>query len=408
MRKPLWHGIVLVAGGAIGAGMFALPMLSAGAWVYWSLIGLTVVWAFTILSAYTLNKIHFSLCENKHTNITTSSSFNSIVNAALNKPWAMLNNISFVFIMTILMYAYSTAGAGIIAYSLESLNLSSIPDRQWLSIIFVTSIATLIFVGTSIVSRTTSIFLIIMAVTFTLVVMGVFPYTSAQKLTFNAPTFSYLPNALPAYVTAFACAGLVPTLVRHYPDRPQHVLYSVIGGSLIALFCYAIWLIVTMGAIGRENFASVIENGNNISALIESLVDNGVDPNTQIWVTVLSHIAIITSFLGVSLSLMHFIQDRLLLGQSKLHKLLTLLCCFVPPLSASIIYPYGFTHAISFAGLFVAFSFFILPGLMAQSLRRKGILQTKLIYGYLLIIFGLIILFVKSASLLSWLPLLRQ
>lgn len=30
-KKPLWHGVLLVAGGAIGAGMFALPMVSAGA-----------------------------------------------------------------------------------------------------------------------------------------------------------------------------------------------------------------------------------------------------------------------------------------------------------------------------------------------------------------------------------------
>jgi len=31
-KKPIWHGVMLVAGGAIGAGMFALPLVASGTW----------------------------------------------------------------------------------------------------------------------------------------------------------------------------------------------------------------------------------------------------------------------------------------------------------------------------------------------------------------------------------------
>ena len=37
-------GTMIIAGTAIGAGMLALPMISAGMWIYWSLLLMALTW----------------------------------------------------------------------------------------------------------------------------------------------------------------------------------------------------------------------------------------------------------------------------------------------------------------------------------------------------------------------------
>ena len=62
-EKPVWHGVALVAGGAIGAGMFALPMVSAGMWFSWSAVGLFITWALTYIAALLLAEVNLKFAQ---------------------------------------------------------------------------------------------------------------------------------------------------------------------------------------------------------------------------------------------------------------------------------------------------------------------------------------------------------
>lgn len=95
--------------------------------------------------------------------------------------------------------------------------------------------------------------------------LGILP--AVDNALFNVPdiTFPYIPGVFPVFVTAFTCAGLVPTLVRHYPNAQTHVFKSLLGGTLLVLVVYLIWLVVTLSSISREGFVSVIQNGSNIA-----------------------------------------------------------------------------------------------------------------------------------------------
>ena len=151
---PLWNGILLVASGALGAGMFALPIVSAGAWMWWSTIGLFLVWGMTFVAAKLLVMVNLALIADTHNSLDHRSSFDSLVLHSLGRWWSRLNNVSIVFIMMILMYVYTSAGASIADYSLTSLGVG-IDDsyRRWLSIGFATLIAVTVAFGTSLVSR---------------------------------------------------------------------------------------------------------------------------------------------------------------------------------------------------------------------------------------------------------------
>jgi tryptophan-specific transport protein len=402
---PLWNGILLVAGGALGAGMFALPMVSAGAWMWWSTIGLFLVWGMTFVSAKLFVMVNLALIADTHNSLDPRSSFDSLVLHTLGRWWSRLNNVSIVFIMMILMYAYTSAGASIADYSLTGLGMR-IDDsyRRWLSIGFATLIAITVAFGTSLVSRVLLVFLVMMAIAFFVSALGIMPSVALNHLTISINAPQYLLAALPVYVTAFACAGLIPSLVRHYHAQPEKVNKSLFWGSVLVLLVYVLWLILTFGSIGRDGFTAVFAGGSNLGELVSALVNNGVDNSLEVRLNIFSHCAIITSFLSVGLGLFHFIQDKFSLGDMLSQRLFAAICCFGPPAFASFVLPYGFIHAIGFAGVFVAFSFFILPGMMALSLKQKGGIIISNRIPLLVILFGILILGLKSALLFSWLP----
>ncbi|MDT0596576.1 amino acid permease [Glaciecola petra] len=408
-KKPLWHGILLVAGGAIGAGMFALPMVSAGPWFLWASLGFLLVWLVTYLSASLFAKVNISLVENPKTSLNVMHSFSSLVSYVLGKPWARANNLCIIFIMMILMYAYTTAGASIIQSSFSAINIETSPSsRAWLSLCFALATGTIVLIGTTFVSRIMLGLMLAMLISFIIAMFGIYPNLQVEKLFMAKGANSvYLLAAIPVYVTAFACTGLVPSLVRHYENQNAKVNKCIFWGTLLALFVYLIWLTATLGSIGRDGFLQIVKGGSDLGTLNKALVDAGSNPNIQGRLSLFSHCAIITSFLSVGLGLFHFIQDRLSLNKTFRDKSLAASICFVPPAIASFFFPYGFVHAIAYAGMFVAFSFFILPGILALSVfknQHRPLLKTQ---SYLAIIFGVLIIILKIAMTLSLLPTFR-
>jgi len=379
--------------------MMALPMASAGAWILWSFMAMVMVWGLTLLAANQLAHVQLALLERTDNAIDVQSSFDSIVKHLLGAKWARVNNLCIAFIMMILMYAYTTAGANIISYTIISLH----DDVQGLnssilSLGFAVIIALVVWLGTSVISTITLVLGAFMVIFFGVAAIDILPGFQTPSLLSNEPTFPFVGAAIPVYVTAFACAGLVPTLVRHYSAHPSYVFKSLLLGTLVALFLYLFWLFISLGSVGRQGMFTVLQNGGNIDGLLQALVEKGASSDIKPYLTLFTHAAIVTSFLSVSIGLLHFIQDKLKLSDSNRHKSLAALICFAPPVLGSLIFPYGFVHAIGFAGIFVAFSFFILPGVLA--LKAKTARYT----AWVSVVFGAVVIILKTAAMVKWLP----
>ena len=169
---------------------------------------------------------------------------------------------------------------------------------------------------------------------------------------------SFVWAAMPVFVTAFACAGLVPSLVKHYAEQPRRVNQSLLIGTLLVLFIYLIWLITTFGVLPRMNYAAVIQAGGNIGDLVAALQGRGVSTSLKASLDWFSHFAILTSFLSIGLGLFHFLIDWLRRANNPLGRAQAAAMAFLPPALASYFFPYGFIKAIGYAGLLVALSFF--------------------------------------------------
>jgi len=403
--RPLWHGIMLVAGGAIGAGMFALPLVSSGAWFVLAVFGLILVFGMTYLAAKLLLDVNIRYPE--------GSSFDTLITDTLGARWAAINNLSIAFIMFILMYAYITAGAGILerslvpylqssAYISSDLNL----PRSFMSAAFALVAALFIAMGASIVSRISGALMLGMCISFMAANSGMFLTLELSVLTHQFGSgLNYLWGALPVFVTAFACAGLVPSLCEHYQNRAGTIQLTIFLGLLLALLVYLVWLMSTLGHIPRANFLDVKNDGGGLNALVAALqnhTDSSVIKFSLVW---FSNFAVITSFLSVGLGLVHFLRDRFDFDKQSYATLKSVSLAFLPPLIGSLIAPYGFVSAIAYAGVFVAFSFFIVPGLMYKAVRGRqaqGFSQQaswRLVVG-----FGVLVIVLKVASIFSLLP----
>ena len=180
-----------------------------------------------------------------------------------------------------------------------------------------------------------------MAVTFGVATLGILPSISLTSLSPPTYTFPYLLGALPVYVTVFACAGLVPSLVRHYATQPKRVNQSILWGTLLALSVYLSWLMVTLSSVGRDELIEVLTAGWNIGDLVKALVNTVASPSLQTRLDVFFHYAIMTFFLSIGLGLFHFTQDKLALGNSASQRLIAVACCFVLTAIGSLFCPMG-------------------------------------------------------------------
>lgn len=395
--NPLWHGVILVAGGAVGAGMFALPFVSAGAWFYWAVIGLATVCLFTYLAALLLVEVNIRY--------PLGSSFDTLIRDSLGGVWASINNVSIAFIMFILMYAYITAGAGIMGSSVAHL----LPENQAVprpvfSIIFASVAGLSIWFGTTTVSRLSTVLMVAMCGAFLTANTGLLGSIEVTALVAgNTGEFTYVWSALPVFVTAFACAGLVPSLASHYNNQAGRTSLAVLLGLLLTTLVYVIWLAATLGNISRTEFADVASSGGGLSALVLMLQSDTSARLINASLTWFSHFAVITSFLSVGLVLVHFIADRFNLGDKPLGRAQSVALAFCPPLIASIVAPYGFVSSIAYAGMFVAFSFFIVPALMH---RKLALVDSNIGHSrwVMVSLFGVLVIVLKLLTVIDWLP----
>ncbi len=381
--RPIRHGAALVAGGAIGAGMFALPLAGAGAWTAWTVFGLSLICILTISAASILLEVHkrFEL----------GASFHTLVLKSFGPILAWLNNLSIVFIMLILMYAYITAGGRVLQNSVVGVfNVESADHfaRYLPSVLFSSVIALFVWLGAGLVSRLSMLLIAMMSVSFLMVMVSLWPQMDMSILT-TGDSFSRLDSlwsAIPVFVAAFACGGIVPSLVDYYNGDIGRARRSVVSGALLSLLVYAIWVLGCFALLGQSQLASLNEQGAGLAQLLVALKAVGGKAYIVGLLNWFSHFAVITSFLSIALGLVHFLLDRFSFKHTVRSRLLATLIVFIPPTIASLIAPYGFVTAIAYAGFFVAISFFIIPSLLYVKHYRWSLQATLVLLAGCLVI----------------------
>ena len=409
-QPSLLGGVMIIAGGTVGAGMLANPISTSGVWFIGSLLILIYTWFCMMSSGLML------LEANLH--YPTGASFDTIVKDLLGKGWNALNGLSLAFVLYILTYAYITSGGGITESFLNQ--LFSSPEsaveigRTFGSLIFAIVLAAFVWFSTKAVDRFSTVLIAGMVISFVLSISGLVSSVKPEILfdTLAPADTQYLPYALvalPVCLVSFGFHQNVPSLVKYYDRNASKVAKSVFIGTALALGIYILWQLAIQGNLSRSAFGPVIEKGGDIAALLDALSASVQTDYVAIALKFFAYMAIASSFLGVTLGLFDYIADLFSFDDSALGRTKTALVVFLPPLILSLEYPYGFVVAIGYAGLAATIWAAIVPALLAKACRAKFPERQYTVFGgnamvYFVIFFGLLNIVAQLAAQFGWLP----
>ncbi|MHA3903196.1 aromatic amino acid transporter [Castellaniella sp. WN] len=407
-------GVMIVAGTVIGAGMLALPIVSAGMWTGWTLMVLAASFFLMLSSALMILR----------TNVRfgPGASFDTLVRGTLGPVWNVVNGVSVGFVLYMLMYAYTSGGGATLKHSL------GLPLPQGIiSLCFALTLAFCIFWSTRAVDRLSVILVVGMVATFVVAVAGMLPAFQFENLWLPVPAASagtagtasawFILAALPYFLTSFCFHASVPSLVKYYGTDVRRIKACILYGLLIAAAFYALWILAGFGVLGREALRDVYAQGGNISHFLAEV--DKIMPGAWVgrFVSIFAFLAVVTSFLGAGLGLFDYIADVFGFDDTPQGRIKTAIITFLPPVLGGVMFPDGFIIAIGFAGFAAAVWSVVIPAAMEwKSLRGAagqpnpsrpagaglGLVRIVWLYGVVTAMFHLL-----SPDVLDVLPVYR-
>ena len=403
----LLGGAMIIAGTVIGAGMLANPTSTAGIWFFGSILVFVYTWFCMTTSGLMI------LEANLH--YPTGANLDTIVTDLLGRGWNAINGLSVAFVLYILTYAYITSGGSITESFISQMGFET--NRTSGSLIFCLVLAAFVWISTKAVDRFSTVLIIGMIVAFFLSTAGLLGSVKSEILLNQVAQgeqqyLPYLLSALPVCLVSFGFHGNVSSLVKYYQRDGKRVMKAIFLGTGLALVIYILWQLAIQGNLARADFATVIEKGGDVSALLGALSNSIQADYVGVVLNFFAYMAIASSFLGVTLGLFDYIADLLKFDDSPIGRLKTTIITFLPPLVLSLLFPYGFVTAIGYAGLAATIWAAIVPALLAKASRQKFPNATYRVYGgnfmvYFIILFGVLNIVAQVAMQFDLLPMFK-
>lgn len=363
-HSSLLGGTMIIAGTAIGAGMLANPTATSGLWFLGSIIMLIYVWTCMSLSGLLLLEANQYYPE--------GSSFHTLVKDLLGPYWNFICGFAVVFVLYSLTYAYIFVGGGL---TQKSLHLLQIPISRPISAsTFLIILACCVSASTHWVGRFSVVLIAAMMITFLLASSGLLAQVKISTLLNQPDTAVYWHYgwlALPVCLASFGFHGNVPGLFAYYRGNTKAVATSIVAGSGLALIVYIIWQLAVQGNLPRNEFAPVLAADGDVTVLLNAL---NTHINTQGLSTLLdsfAFLAIISSFLGVTLGLFDYIRDLFGFSNTLKGRISAAVITFMPPWLAYLWMPNGFIKVMGYIGLMAAIWAVIIPAMLAFKSRQR-------------------------------------
>jgi tyrosine-specific transport protein len=354
-------GILLIAGSCIGAGMLALPVITGVAGFFPAATMLVLAWLFMTATGCLLLEANLA--------IGHDLSLISIAEKTLGKTGKILCWLLFIFLFYSLSIAYISASGSILQSIIADLFQFEFP-AWWGSLLFTLIFGIVIYIGTRHVDYLNRILMVALIVTYCILVVLGSTHIHFTYLTLQQWKYSFA--ALPVLIISFGFHNMIPSLAMYLKGDAGRLRATVLIGSLIPFLVYLIWEVVMLGIIpiqGREGLLHALNQGEVATAALREVV--GLS-----WINTVAQafalLAIITSFLAQSLSLVDFLADGLRIPKIGFGRLTLVLLTLLPPFAFAFAYPGIFIKALNFAGGFSAVILFgIMPVLMVWVLRYK-------------------------------------
>lgn len=358
--------VLLVAGCCIGAGMLGLPLVTAAAGFFPSLVAFLVSWLFMVATGLLLLEANLWFGkEIKGINLMT------LTQKTLGRKAEIFVALLFSFLFYCLMVAYLGGGGALIS---EIFGIAP----YFGSLILVAVFGVVIFFGTKQVDLLNRFLMAGLAVSYAGLVFAGVPCCRAENL--SHASWGSAIFALPAMIISFGFHNLVPSLTDYLEGNERHLRIAILAGSAIALVVYLLWEGIVLGILPPREVTEKVAEGAMVTTLLHNAVGNSYVLDLM---RAFAFFALVTSFLAVALSFVDFLSDGLKVEKTVKGSLFLVSLVLLPPLVFAYIYPDIFLKALNYAGAFGAVILFgIIPILMVwQGRYAKGRIERPLVPG---------------------------
>jgi tyrosine-specific transport protein len=365
---PTWFtkqtsAIFLVSGTCIGAATLALPLVLFSQGLLWTFGLFLLVWSAMYCSGIMLAEVSYTYPAGTH-----------LITMVKQQGGRGAQVVVWCVYLLLL-------------YSLLALYLSGVSDlvQGWLfhgqdsqtyfvwELLLVALMGGLLFFGLDYLARVNRFLMSLLMIVFIALTLLLMPYGHWVGL-FAWQVPHNIGPLLPVVVTAFGYQVVVPSLRRYLGGQSEVLKRTVFWGSLWPLVIYLIWILVIFALLNAYGpHIAMRDFITSPASFLPHLIERTVD---SVWSVFLINgfmlIAILTSFIGISISLCDFVRDGLHhVLAPRYSKSVSIFLALIPPLVFVLIEPHGFMLALHFAGLLVALLNVLLPALLWW-FRGKG------------------------------------
>ncbi|MGB7978594.1 MAG: aromatic amino acid transport family protein [Chlamydiales bacterium] len=295
----VWKGAMLVCGTCIGGGMLAMPIQTADSGFCIASLVLLASWIFMSYTGLLLVEATLWLRDQSH--------FSTIAQALLGAPGRILSLIVYLFMNTASLVAYTSGGALLFDYWITSLLGISL-GYSMCCVLFTVLFGGLVSLGLAFISKVNSWFVLLMGVFYCyLVCLGLF-HLRLDYLTFR-PAWVQGLSCFPLIFAAFSHQMIVPSLCSYLNYNAAKLKKSILIGTAVPFAVYFLWLLIIHGIIPFEGADGLHAAFENNSLIVEPFKVHFSNPTVFVVMDAFAFLALVTSYLGLSIALFDFVRD---------------------------------------------------------------------------------------------------
>lgn len=378
MKKQVGASLLL-AGTAIGSGMISLPMVLAK----FGIIGTCLIMVLFAGLTYLTALIRADLNLNLYAEATLED-----VGCAFGCPKAgFFGNFLLKLLHLTLMAAY--------LFGFSSILCSLFGGVLPLSFMMVSAsifIALIFLLASELIIGANKVLFTAMSVVFIALVLELVWQT---RITFvpeqaDCIKLSEWTTLIPVIFTSFGFQGSIHSMTKFCQNDRNLIKSACLWGSIIPAVVYMVWtaaILLVVSNTDRQFFQLMLEgNATDVGKLVSVLSGAASSRGIQIMVWIVSTLAMLTSVLGVGLSLVDIFQQEWGFNKCKIISFVV----FVPALISMLI-PNAFIRILNVSGIILSLIAIIVPVTISLKMQKSGNLKIQLLLGNKGIIFGVLI-----------------
>lgn len=334
----IWSGVLLIGGTSIGAGMLALPIVTGLSGFFPAMLVNTLCWLFMLITGLLLLEVTLWMPDR--------SNILSMTQRFLGPVGKFFGGASFIFLYYCLLISYISGGAPLLA-EVMTRHLGVDLPSTWSYALFATCFGAIIYFGHRVVDRVNWLLMVSLILSYILLLIFGSAEVSIDHL--MNKHWGLTMAAAPVLFSAYGYHNIVPSVSTYLKRDPNKLRLAILLGTALPFIVYSLWQWMILGTLSPEDIALSAEQGVPVTHTLQEITGSKV---LSMIGGYFGFFALVTSFLGVSLSMVDFFADGFRVKTMGLPRIALCLLVFIPPAIFAAVNPGIFIEALGIAGGF--------------------------------------------------------